>query len=132
MLYETGLTNDAISTRMDEIGISRSVTIYADSAEPKSIQELRNLGWNVQPCQKGPDSVRFGIDWLKQYPIAITKASGPWWKERRAYTWAKDRISGKYGQEPGKTFNHCWDALRYSFTEQMVNQPMKVRFFELT
>lgn len=65
--------------------------IYADSSEPKSIEEIYRHGFNVLPAEKGPDSVKFGIDTMKQYRILVTKDSVNLKKELRKYVWKKDK-----------------------------------------
>lgn len=125
ILYETGLTNQDISKRMKAAGLSRNDEIFADSAEPKSIEELRREGWNIRPTQKGPDSIRYGINLLKQYKINITKRSTNMDKERRNYRWKKDR-DGKTLGVPVDAFNHALDALRYAATKKL--KPASLRF----
>ena len=71
MLYSTNLTNQDLSRRFTDIGIGRYEEIYADSAEPKSIEELHRMGWTIKPTTKGVDSVNAGIDMLKRYKIHI-------------------------------------------------------------
>lgn len=112
LMYETGLTNDDISGRLLEIGIKKTDEIIADSAEPKSIEDLRRKGWNIWPAVKGADSVKFGIDTLKEQKIHITKNSINMAKEQRNYRWKID-ANGKTLNVPIDAFNHCWDASRY-------------------
>ncbi|HZX58864.1 MAG TPA: phage terminase large subunit, partial [Mucilaginibacter sp.] len=64
LLYETGLTNPDIAKRWADAGLSKNTEIIADSAEPKSIEELRRMGWRVIPAKKGADSVKLSIDIL--------------------------------------------------------------------
>ncbi len=56
LLYETNLTNRDISEKLKALGIDRRAEIFADSAEPKSIEELYRMGWNIKPTKKGADS----------------------------------------------------------------------------
>ena len=67
LLYHTNLTNQDIAHKFEELGLNRLDVIYADSAEPKSIEELHRLRWNVKPTAKGADSIMAGIDMLKRY-----------------------------------------------------------------
>lgn len=111
LIYETGLTNPMIAEKMRELGITKDDEIIADSAEPKSIQELKDEGFWVKPAIKGPDSVRFTINLLKKYKKNITNSSVNWHKEAKRYKWKmKD---GKPTNETIKKFDHCWDAARY-------------------
>ena len=112
LLYATGLTNQDIADKLRSLGITRAWEIVADSAEPKSIEEIYRLGFNIKPAEKGPDSVRNGIDILKRYRLQVTKDSTNLIKELRSYTWATDK-EGKNTGVPIDSFNHACDAMRY-------------------
>ena len=112
VLYETGLTNPDIAARLSEAGISKSIEIVADSAEPKSIEELRRLGWRVTGAKKGADSIKASIDVLKRYTINITRSSVNLRNELSRYKWKTDR-TGKTLNEPIDAWNHLIDPLRY-------------------
>ena len=112
LLYDKGLTNQDIANKLKYYNINRSFEIVADSAEPKSIEEIRRLGYNIVPAKKGPDSVRNGIDILKRYKLKVTKESVNLIKEFRSYTWATNKDGSKTGI-PIDAFNHCCDAIRY-------------------
>lgn len=112
MFYETGLTNTDIAARLTSAGISKSTEIIADSAEPKSIEELQRLGWNFKSAKKGPDSIKNSIDILRRYKINVTRRSVNLRKELGRYKWKVDR-SGKAVNEPVDAYNHLIDALRY-------------------
>lgn len=112
ILYKTGLTNQDISANMKHWGISKKDEIIADSAEPKSIEELSRLGWFVKPAKKGPDSVKNSVDILKRYKINVTRASVNLRKELERYKWRTDK-TGKTINEPVDCFNHLIDPLRY-------------------
>jgi phage terminase large subunit len=118
-LYETGLTNDILAERVTEmIGAE---TIVCDSAEPKSIQELRNHGVDAIGARKGKDSVSFGIDWLKQQLIIIDKSCINAQNEMRQYHWKKD--AGGHDLNPPRPVdkhNHFIDGgLRYAYENDM-------------
>ncbi len=112
LLYETHLTNPDISARLAEAGLNKNVEIIADSAEPKSIEELNRLGWWVTGAKKGPDSIKNSIDILKRYPIKITRRSVNLRKELERYKWRTDN-SGRTLNQPVDTYNHLIDPLRY-------------------
>lgn len=112
LIFETGLTNADISDRLQELGINKRTEIIGDSAEPKSIEELYRLGWNIKPAQKGPDSIKNGIDILKRYPLNITTRSVNINRERKSYKWATDK-NGNSLNKPVDFSNHTWDAIRY-------------------
>lgn len=112
IIYEKGLTNQDIGIKLEEVGIKKHEYIYADSAEPKSIEELRRLGWHVVPAKKGKDSVRHGINLLKQHKINIHWQSIDVIKEFRNYKY-KDDKDGNITNVPIDLFNHAIDAVRY-------------------
>ncbi len=112
LLYSTGLTNQDIADKLRSLGITRAWEIVADSAEPKSIEEIYRLGFNIKPAEKGPDSIRNGIDILKRFKLQVTKDSTNLIKELRSYTWATDK-EGKNTGVPIDSFNHACDAMRY-------------------
>lgn len=93
-------------------GISRDYEIRADSSEPKSIEEIFREDWNVKPVSKWQDSIRAGIDIMKQYPILVTARSGNIQKEFKKYVWATDK-SWKPTNKPIDAMNHAIDASRY-------------------
>ena len=111
-IYDTGLTNQDISNRMDVLNISRGTLIVADSAEPKSIEELRRLRWTVDGVKKGKDSIMFGINLLKGYTINVDASSKNLIKELEQYRWKVDK-NGDSLNVPIDTYNHAIDALRY-------------------
>ncbi len=116
VLYEVGLTNSDIVNRL-KLVTGRPAgprwDIIADSAEPKSIEDLRRARLTVEGALKGPDSVRVGLDQLKRYRLNVTVGSVRLRKELANYKWKVDRLTGKPTNEPVDAFNHCIDALRY-------------------
>ena len=113
MLYHTNLTNRDISDKLQDLGLTRYDEIWADSAEPKSIEELHRMGWNVKPTSKGKDSIMAGIDILKRYKIFVTKNSKNLIKELQNYKWQEDK-NGNLLNRPIDSFNHGIDAVRYA------------------
>ena len=114
-LYESGLTNQATAERLKAMGIRHEV-IKCDSAEPKSIEELRKAGINAKPALKGPDSVNFGIQKLQNYKIIYSPECENFAHEIKNYCWAKDR-QGNTTNTPDHEFSHACDALRYAFSD---------------
>ena len=110
-LYRSGLTNQDISREMERIGIDRNELIIADSAEPKSIEEINRMGWHIRGAIKGKDSINQGIDILKRYKVIVEGENIA--KELNSYIWAKDR-NGNLLNKPIDSFNHCIDAMRYA------------------
>lgn len=118
VLYRTGLTNPMIAVEMMNAGIGGNDQIYADAAEPKSIQELRDRGFAAYACDKGPDSVRSGIDFLKGMKIHVLRGSDNIWAERKAYKY-KDGPDGRSLPVPVDFKNHAMDAIRYAVTSHV-------------
>ena len=112
VIYRQGMLNNELAALMLSEGVpKRSTEIYADCAEPKSIEELYRYGFNIKPCIKGEIAAQ--IDILKQYRLHFTKASLNLIKEGRNYTWKTDK-NGKAVNVPIDAFNHALDALRYA------------------
>lgn len=111
VIYQTGLRNaDIARLALPEVG---KLPVYADSAEPKTIDDLYLSGMNVHAVVKGRDSVMWGIDLMRQYKIKVTKRSINLIKELRNYTYAKDK-EGKSLNQPIDAFNHAIDSTRYA------------------
>jgi phage terminase large subunit len=118
--YRTGMVNGDIARvfSTDEI-------VYADSAEPKSIEEIKRYGVNIKGVTKGKDSINFGIQIMQNQSYLVTKNSTNLIKEFRSYCWAKDR-EGKTLNKPIDNFNHAIDAIRY---HEMESIGLKQDFF---
>ena len=116
VIYQKKLLNSDTSNLFKAHDIN--AIVYADSAEPKSIAELRTLGHKVLPCTKGKDSIVYGINLINQNKIYITSRSKNLIKELQSYTWMKDR-EGNTINKPIDAFNHCIDAARYAITSQL-------------
>ena len=121
LLYQTNMTNNDIGNFLKSINFGRNELI-CDSAEPKSIEELRRQGFNVHPAIKGADSVKIGIDILKRYEINVTQRSVNLIKELRSYQWETDS-SGKLTGIPVDNMNHLIDPLRYVALNKLNNRP---------
>jgi len=111
-IYRTNMTNQDIANELGRLEIGRRDEIYADSGEPKSIEEIYRMGWNIKPATKGRDSVNIGIDMLKRYALHVTKESTNTIKEFRNYKWKEDK-NGVVLNTPVDMFNHSIDAIRY-------------------
>jgi phage terminase large subunit len=115
MLYQTGLTNNDIANLCKGMNLSKAHHIYADSAEPKSIEELKRAGLKMIPAEKGNDSINFGINKMQEKPFHVTKRSVNLMNELAKYTWAKDK-TGVTLNKPIDAHNHGIDGIRYYFT----------------
>jgi phage terminase large subunit len=111
---DTNKTNADLVNIITSLGFSKS-TIIADSAEPKSIEEMKRNGiQKIKPCKKGADSILFGIQKLQNYEIIIHPSCVGIITEFENYTWQKDKYTDVYINKPIDEFNHYVDALRYS------------------
>ena len=94
------------------MGYAKEV-ITADSAEPKSIDELKGLGLRrIAPAKKGRDSINMGIQFIQNFEIIIHPRCVNFLTEISNYTWDKDKFGNPINR-PIDDFNHCMDALRY-------------------
>jgi len=111
LLYEKGMVTNDIIKHIDNLNIGKT-EIWADSAEPRLIEELYRSGFNIKPVKKGPDSIKFGIGVLQNYGLCVERKSQNLINELYAYEWATD----KYGYQldkPQGGLDHLIDALRY-------------------
>ena len=112
--YETGLVNSEIAKRMKS-----EVIAYADSSEPKSIEEIRRTGQKIKGVAKGSDSINFGIQIMQSQSYLVTSKSANLIKELRSYCWDKDRKTGAQIGKPVDYMNHAIDAVRYHEMESL-------------
>ena len=116
-LYERGLTNDMLA---EALGVRLGGDVVkADSAEPKSIAELRMKGLRADPVKKGKDSVMFGIQWLQQQTIVVDKSCVNMRNELSQYKWREDS-AGNAIRQPLDRNNHLIDGLRYAYEDDML------------
>ncbi len=118
LLYQTGLTNPALAEAALRLGVPPRAESYWDSAEPKSIQELKNCGLNAKPSLKGPDSVRASIDFLLSLKIHIVEGSPNLSKEVRSYVRKMDK-DGNFLPEPIEHDDHAIKAAIYGIYTHM-------------
>ena len=111
--YRTGMVNSDIANILPN-----HVTIYADSSEPKSIEEIRRFGKMIKGVTKGVDSIKFGIDVMQRQEYLVTSASTNLIKELRSYCWGVKK-DGEKTNVPIDHFNHAIDALRYHEMETL-------------
>lgn len=110
---DTGKTNEELANIISSLGFSKSV-IIADSAEQKSIEEIKRKGISrIKPCSKGKDSIIHGIQKLQNYQIVIHPSCVGVITEFENYSWEKNR-DGEYINKPIDKFNHYIDSIRYS------------------
>lgn len=119
LVYEAGLHNEHIANRLKAAGVDNYTDVWADSSEPKSIDALHMMGWNIKPVVKGADSVSFGLAAMRRYRIFVTKTSIDLIRELRNYTYKRDK-GGRWIGQPIDLYNHAIDAARYAV---MMMQP---------
>lgn len=113
-MYEKALSNEEIAEKITRMGYGKE-RIKADSAEPKSIDRLWDLGIKrITRAKKGRDSVRYGIDNLRDYHIIVHPKCVNFITEISNYTWREDPKTGRKLNEPVDDFNHLMDAMRYA------------------
>lgn len=111
-IYKHGMTNDDLEKELIRMKIPRSAPVYADSAQPKDIEDMRRRGWNFIAAVKGPGSLKSGIKFLQQYEVFLTESSVDVWKEVENYAWALDQHKNPT-DEPIDAWNHGLDATNY-------------------
>ena len=114
--YRTGMLNSDIHRELMQV--DPNLKAIADSAEPKSIDEIFRLGYDINPSVKGRDSINSGISLVKEYKVNVTSRSINTIKELRKYNWSKDK-NGSLLSKPIDNFNHSLDALRYGVVDMM-------------
>lgn len=124
---DTNKTNDDLASIITALGFAKC-QIKADSAEPKSIEELKRKGiTRISACSKGKDSILYGIQALQQYQIIVHPSCEGIITEFENYSWQKDKKTGEYLNQPIDSFNHYIDALRYSI--QIIDKSKKLKSF---
>lgn len=110
-MYQKGLSNRKIFDNLSQMGYSKD-RFTGDSAEPKSIDELKGYGMRITGATKGKDSINNGIQWIQSFEIVIHPRCVNFLTEISNYTWDKDKF-GKKLNKPIDDFNHLMDAMRY-------------------
>jgi len=116
--YQKGLLNKPIA---DILLNQEKAIVIADSAEPKSIDEIKKYGLTILPAEKGPDSVRNGIALVQGLRVSMTKRSVNLIRDYRNYLWKTDK-DGKILNEPEHEFSHSMDAVRYGLVS-LIKKP---------
>lgn len=111
-LYQKGMSNKRIADFINNLE-NKQTLVIADSAEPKSIEEIQMYGVNILPANKGQGSVSQGVQWVQDQNISVTKRSVNIIKEYRNYMFKTDK-DGKVTNDPDKGFDHTMDAGRYA------------------
>ena len=117
-LYKKGLSNRKIHQELSSMGYGKE-RFTGDSAEPKSIDELKGLGLRIKGAKKGKDSVKNGIQWIQDLEIIVHPRCVNFLTEISNYTWDKDKF-GKTLNTPIDDFNHLMDAMRYGLEDDII------------
>jgi len=120
LIYSKGLTNQDIAQKLRELNITRQTEIIADSAEPKSIEELHRLGFNIKGAKKGADSINMGIDILRRFKLHITKSSTNALNEFKYYKWLTDKNGHIVNKPATNQQDHIIDAVRYTALNKLM------------
>jgi len=127
LMYEKGLVTKDIVDKLNKLNVGKT-EIWADSAEPRLIEEIYRSGFNIKPVKKGPDSINFGISVLQNFYICVNKASQNLVNELYSYQWATD----KYGivlDKPESGLDHLIDGLRYvAMSKLSIKQQSKGKY----
>lgn len=119
-LYQKGLSNKKIYDELSSMGYGKE-KFTADSAEPKSIDELKGYGLRVKGAKKGKDSIRNGIQFLQDLEIIVHPRCVNFLMEISNYTWDKDKFGNKLNV-PIDDFNHLMDAMRYGMEDEIIGK----------
>lgn len=117
-LYKTGLSNRRILDEITKMGYAKE-RFTADSAEPKSIDELKSYHMKIKGAKKGKDSIKNGIQWIQDLEIIIHPRCVNFITEISNYTWDKDKFGNKLNT-PIDSFNHLMDAMRYGLEDDII------------
>lgn len=130
-LYKKGMDNPMLIASMNGMGIRKTVRMYADCAEPKSIAEIGKAGFNIIPCRKGPGSVMEGIKAVQSFELHIlenNEGGTNTVKEFGGYRFKEDRVSGEVLDVPVQFMDHTCDGARYPLDTHIFD-PNKKSFF---
>lgn len=119
-IYQKGMSNRKIYDAITEAGYGKE-RITGDSAEPKSIDELKGYGLRIKGAEKGKDSIANGIQWIQDLEIIIHPRCVNFLTEISNYTWEKDKFGTKLNV-PIDDFNHLMDAMRYALEKFIKNK----------
>jgi hypothetical protein len=124
-LYKKGLTTPDLDREMNAV-LQKWARIVGDSADPRTIEDLKRKGWNITPSIKGPDSVVNGINWVKGFKMHVHKDSHNLKNELLNYQWLM--YGGKPTNMPIDSHNHLLDAARYTKSLHRTNTGLRMSF----
>lgn len=115
LIYQKGMSNQEIATALKE----GNILTVADSAEPKSIDEIKKHGITIVGAEKGKDSIVHGIQLIQDQKISVTKRSVNIWREYMNYLWDKDKQTNQPLNKPESGFDHALDGVRYFMSRHL-------------
>jgi len=131
LLYEKGLVTNDIANKLRALDITKQEEIWADSAEPRLIEELYRMGFNIKPVVKGKDSIKFGIGVMQNHKIFIQNKSQNLINEMYSYQYATDK-NGYTTDTPEGGLDHLIDAARYCCMMKLSQQAQKKGQYAIT
>jgi phage terminase large subunit len=115
--YKSGVQLDKVADALREKGVSRHIKLWVDSAEPRTIDFLRQSGFNAIGSIKGPDSVFAGISFLQNMKIVVKPCCKNIITELSNFSYIKDKKTNKYSDKMTHEYSHAIDALRYCYSD---------------
>ncbi len=131
LLYERGLVTKDIADKLRALDITKSEEIWADSAEPRLIEEIYRSGFNIKPVVKGKDSIKFGIGVMQNHDIFIHSKSQNLINEMYSYQYAQDKY-GYVTDVPEGGLDHLIDAARYCCMMKLSQQAQNKGKYAIT
>lgn len=125
LIYQKGMSNQEIATALKE----NNIITVADSAEPKSIDEIKKYGITIVGADKGKDSIVHGIQLIQDQKISVTTRSTNIWREYMNYLWDKDKQTGQPLNKPESGFDHALDGVRYFLSRYLKKDEESVAEF---
>ena len=122
--YKSGCQLTEIAAAIEEMKIGKT-KLFVDSAEPRSIQFLRNQGINAVACNKGKDSVKAGIMFLQDNEIVVSPNCKSFINELENFSYIKSKQTGEYTEETTHEYSHAIDACRYAYSDIYTNTKLK-------
>ena len=122
--YKSGCQLNELAAAIKNMNIAKS-KIRVDSAEPRTIQYLRNEGINAEGAAKGKDSVKAGLMFLQDNLIIVHPSCQNFITELENFSYIKSKVTGEYTEDTTHEFSHAIDACRYAYSDIYTNKKMK-------
>lgn len=122
--YKSGCQLSELASAIHNMNLKKT-KIYVDAAEPRSIQYFKQEGINATACAKGKDSVRAGLDFLKDNTIIVHPSCQNFITELENFSYIKSKLTGEYTEETTHEWSHAIDACRYAYSDIYTNKKLK-------